>query len=146
MRDDTARRLSRLHSLLYRGSGGLLGRRLVDNDMLLLTTRGRRSGRPHRVPLLYLREGADWYVIASWGGRPNHPEWYLNLIHSPDAFVRIGRHDHTVRAETLDDEDRAAWWPRVVGAYHGYDAYQARTSRTIPVVRLRRIQGTTPNG
>ena len=77
LRDSTAKecvpRLSRLHTLFYRATGGRVGRRLVDNDMLLLTTTGRRTGKPHTVPLLYLRDDAAFVVFASWGGRPFIP-------------------------------------------------------------------------
>src|SRR5918994_5462186 len=79
MRDATARRLSRLHVLVYRLTGGRIGRRLVNNDMLLLTTCGARTGRKHTVPLLYLRDGETLVVIASWGGRPKNPHWFTNL-------------------------------------------------------------------
>ncbi len=65
MRDATVRRLSRLHTMLYRTTRGRVGRRLVANDMLLLTTRGRTSGKPHTVPLLYLQDGETLVVIAS---------------------------------------------------------------------------------
>lgn len=136
MRDGTAKYLSALHAGAYRLTGGWIGRRLVDNDMLLLTTTGRRSGRRHTIPLLYLRDGADLLVIASWGGRSNHPEWYLNLVAEPQVTVRVPRCRFPATATTLDAEERATWWPHIVDAYHGYAEYQARTSREIPVVRL----------
>jgi deazaflavin-dependent oxidoreductase (nitroreductase family) len=136
MQDGTAKTLSTLHSALYRLTGGRVGRRLVDNDMLLLTTTGRRSGRAHTVPLLYLRDGISLIVIASWGGRPRHPHWYVNLCHRPSAEVQILDERLTVEAETLSTEERADWWPRIVAAYDGYADYQSRTHRQIPVVRL----------
>ncbi|MDH5373813.1 MAG: nitroreductase family deazaflavin-dependent oxidoreductase, partial [Acidimicrobiia bacterium] len=85
MRDRTAKHLSTLHTLLYRSTGGRIGRRLVDNDMLLLTTIGHATGQPHTVPLLYLDSGDALIVIASWGGRPQHPHWYQNLLRQPKA-------------------------------------------------------------
>lgn len=136
MRDATARRLSRLHTLLYRATGGVIGRRLVNNDMLLLTTIGRRSGRPHTVPLLYLADGDRLVVIASWGGRPADPEWYQNLVAQPKAQVQVRGSRHHVVARVADEDERERWWPRVVAAYQGYAAYQARTDRPIPVVFL----------
>ncbi|MGB8361959.1 MAG: nitroreductase family deazaflavin-dependent oxidoreductase [Acidimicrobiia bacterium] len=136
MQDATARRLSRLHRLLYRVSGGVLGRRLVGNDMLLLTTRGRLSGRPHTVPLLYLEDKGRLVVIASWGGRPHHPQWYLNLLADPRATVQARTKRWPVRARTADADERQQWWPRAVIAYEGYETYQSRTDRVIPVVFL----------
>lgn len=136
MRDGAAKYLSALHTALYRASFGVVGRRLVENDMLLLTTTGRRTGRAHTVPLLYLRDDDRYVVFASWGGRDTHPEWYLNLLASPSGVVRVRRERLPVEARTADDEEHAAWWPRAVDAYGGYAAYQAKTDRRIPVVFL----------
>lgn len=137
MRDQTARRLSRLHIFLYRLTGGLIGRRLVRNDMLVLTTRGRRTGKPHRVPLLYLRrDDGTPVVIASWGGRPNNPEWYQNLQADPRARVQIRSKSWQVRARTAEPAEREEWWPKVLAAYHGYRIYESNTDRVIPVVFL----------
>lgn len=137
MRDRAAQTLSTLHTWVYRFSGGRIGRRLINNDMLLLTTRGRRTGRSHTVPLLYLRDGEDLVVIASWGGRPRHPHWYANLETHPHASVQVQRRRWDVVAAPMKEAERQRWWPRIVEAHHGYSAYQARTDRHIPVVRLR---------
>ncbi|HEY6629505.1 MAG TPA: nitroreductase family deazaflavin-dependent oxidoreductase [Acidimicrobiia bacterium] len=136
MRDELVRRRSRIHRALYRMTGGIVGRRLVDNDMLLLTTIGRHSGQPHTVPLLYLRNGEGWVVIASYGGRDRHPAWYLNLVDAPSVEVQISRQHSHARARTANDEERAHWWPLVVEAYGDYAVYQTRTDRVIPVVLL----------
>lgn len=139
MRDKTARRLSRLHIFLYRLTGGVLGRRLVRNDMLLLTTTGSKSGKQHTVPLLYLRDGDTPVVIASWGGRPDHPQWYSNLLAHPEATVQVRSKRWRVRARTADADERALWWPRVLAAYKGYRVYESNTDRVIPVVFLEPI-------
>ena len=104
--------------------------------MLILTTTGRRSGRPHEVPLLYLRDGQSLVVIASYGGRPNYPDWYLNLVAHPEAEVQIKGRRQAVTARIATSIERDAWWPRIVDAYKGYSEYQSRTDRTIPVVFL----------
>jgi deazaflavin-dependent oxidoreductase (nitroreductase family) len=109
---------------------------LVDNDMLLLTTIGRHTGRPHTVPLLYLREAEALVVIASYGGRDRHPAWYLNLVAEPEVEVQVKRTRYRARAHTADPEERSSWWPRVVDAYGDYAVYQTRTDRVIPVVLL----------
>ena len=136
MRDSAVKYLSALHTGLYRTTGGVIGRRLVSNDMCLLTTQGRRSGRPHTVPLLYLTDGDRVVVIASYGGRRHHPDWYLNLEAHPTGTLQVMQHRQPVIARTADAEERALWWPRVVSAYADYDVYQSRTDREIPIVFL----------
>ena len=136
MDDRAVKLLSHLHTGLYRLTGGLVGRRLVDNDMMLLTTTGRASGRPHTVPLLYLRDGDRFVVIASYGGRPDHPEWYRNLLAEPRAVAQVLASRFEVEAETMDEASRAEWWSRIVDAYSDYEVYQSRTTREIPVLWL----------
>lgn len=136
MRDADVKRLSTFHTFVYRATNGLVGRRLVNNDMLLLTTRGRASGEPHTVPLLYLTDNDRLIVIASYGGRPDHPEWYRNLQHEPAATVQILGSTRSVKATTMAASERAQWWPRVVDAYGDYAEYQYRTDREIPVLWL----------
>ena len=136
MHDTAVKYLSLLHTTLYRATNGLVGRRLVHNDMLLLTTRGRLTGTDHTVPLLYLRDGGRLVVIASYGGRPDHPEWYLNLVHEPRARVQVLGDRREVMASTMTADERSQWWPRAVEAYGDYATYQARTTREIPIVWL----------
>lgn len=136
MRDSMVKALSTFHTTLYRATGGRLGTRLVSNDMLLLTTSGRRTGTHHTIPLLYLRADDRLIVIASYGGRDKHPEWYLNLLENPAATVQTGTKRRPVHAETMTPSDRARWWPRVVDAYGDYAVYQGRTEREIPLVWL----------
>lgn len=139
MKDRTAQRLSALHTRAYRLTGGRLGRRLVNNDMLLLTTKGRRTGQPRTVPLLYLRDGESLVVIASWGGREQNPLWYTNLVADNQVTVQVDGTSSERIARTASDTERAAWWPHIVKAYDGYTVYQSRTDRQIPVVFLEPI-------
>jgi deazaflavin-dependent oxidoreductase (nitroreductase family) len=134
----TIRALSGLHIGLYRATRGRLGRRLADHDMLLLTTAGRRSGRPHTVPLLYLRVKDELAVIASYGGHPAHPDWYRNLTADPRAEVQIHGDRFAVIARTADPAERRRLWALAVAEYPGYADYQENTDRLIPVVLLRR--------
>jgi F420H(2)-dependent quinone reductase len=136
MQDRTVKTLSKLHSIAYRVTGGMIGSRLVDNDMLLLTTKGALTGSDHTVPLLYLRDDDRLVVVASYGGRPDHPQWYHNLVAHPEATVRIGRTLANVTATTMEATERARWWATVVGAYGDYATYQSRTEREIPLVWL----------
>ena len=139
MRDSSVRRWSAVHRVLYRVSGGRLGSRLVGNDMLLLTTRGRTSGYAHTVPLLYLSDGDTIAVIASFGGRDHHPDWYLNLMADPIVTARTGDREMSLVARTATPAERATWWPRAVEAYQDYAVYQTRTQRQIPIVLLRPV-------
>ena len=104
--------------------------------VLLLTTRGRRSGRRRTVPLTYLRDGDDLVLIASYGGSPRHPAWFLNLAADPEVEVRIGRGRRRMKARRATPDERARLWPKVVETYDGYAAYQRRTTREIPLVFL----------
>lgn len=117
-----------------------MGSRLVDNDMLLLTTTGRDTGRDHTVPLLYLKEGERLVVIASYGGRASHPDWFRNLQADPSVRVRIGERSTEMRARVATDEERSLWWPQAVKAYSDYAVYQTRTDRVIPIVFLEPVR------
>ena len=128
--------LSTLHTTLYRATRGMIGRRLVNNDMLLLTTTGVATGDLHTVPLLYLSDGQRLIVIASYGGRPSHPQWYCNLLEEPSASAQILGDIRDVVATTMTAAERDLWWPRIVEAYGDYAVYQSRTEREIPVVWL----------
>lgn len=140
MKDRAVKRWSALHRVVYKVSGGRVGRRLVDNDMLLLTTTGRASGRSHTVPLLYLRDADSLMVIASYGGRPHNPDWYLNLVANPSVRVQVGPIRREMSARTATAEERSSFWPRVVAAYGDYAVYQGRTEREIPVVILESFE------
>ncbi len=142
MKDSAVKRWSAVHRVLYRSTRGLVGRRLVDNDMLLLTTTGRHTGKPHTVPLLYLSDDDHLIVIASYGGRDRHPEWYLNLGSAPDVIVELPGSRRHLRARTASSEERRELWPRVLDAYDGYAVYESRTEREIPVVILESASGS----
>jgi F420H(2)-dependent quinone reductase len=129
--------VSRLHALLYRASGGRLGGSLGKTaPVVLLTTTGRKSGKKRTTPLLYLEDGGKYVIIASVGGAPRHPAWYLNLRADPAATIQVGRRRIPVSAETATAEERPRLWDLATRMYPGYDAYQAKTSREIPVVVL----------
>ena len=136
MRDLTAKRLSALHRSAYRLTGGRIGKRLVNNDMLLLTTTGRRSGTSHTVPLLFLPDRDDVIVIASWGGRDYPPDWYANLVQQPQVAVQVDGRRWEAQAAVMAPPERDLWWQRAVEAYDGYRDYQSRTERLIPIVRI----------
>ncbi len=103
---------------------------------LLLTTTGRKSGKTLTIPLIYGRAGNGYCVIASKGGAPAHPAWYLNLEADPEVHVQVAADKFTARARVAQGEERQALWDQMVGIYAPYTDYQAATERLIPVVVL----------
>ena len=130
------------HTSLYRMSGGKLGRNFRGSEFVLLTTTGRRSGKQRTTPLLGLADGENWTLIASQGGHPQHPNWYLNLRDNPDVELQIGGEKKRMRAETAEGDDRARLWAMMTELYSGYNEYQTLTDRIIPVVVLRPAEAT----
>lgn len=128
--------LGGLHKRVYRLTGGRVGGRIGKLPVLLLTTIGRKSGRPRTQPLAYTRVGDDYAVIASKGGAAQHPLWYLNLRANPLAEVTVGRDTRKVRARDAEGEERERLWRALADLYPGYDRYAQKTSRRIPVVVL----------
>ena len=104
--------------------------------LLILRTRGRRSGQRRETPLSYTKDGDSYVVIASDGGSPHDPDWYLNLQADPDADIEVGGQHLRVHAETVAGGERDRLWQQAVRSYGGYAGYQTRTDRQIPVVRL----------
>jgi deazaflavin-dependent oxidoreductase (nitroreductase family) len=97
--------------------------------MMLLTTIGSSTGREHTVPLLYLEHDGALVVVASYGGRPDHPQWFKNLLINPQVRAQLGTESFRVDARVASPEERAHHWPRVVAPYVGYRVYQSRTHR-----------------
>jgi F420H(2)-dependent quinone reductase len=128
--------LGSTHRRVYRLTGGKIGGRIGKLPVLLLTTIGRKSGKPRTQPLAYTRVGDGYAVIASKGGAAQHPLWYLNLRANPLAEVTVGRDTHEVRAHDAEGEERERLWRALADLYPGYDRYAQKTSRRIPVVVL----------
>lgn len=129
--------LTRLHTLGYRLSGGLFGSRVPGAPpMLLLDHVGARSGRQRTSPLAYLEDGDNIVIVASKGGSPRHPAWFHNLRANPDTTVQVGSRRMPVTARVATSQERSRLWPKVVALYGGYEQYQRRTSRQIPLVIL----------
>jgi deazaflavin-dependent oxidoreductase (nitroreductase family) len=105
---------------------------------LLLTTRGRRSGKLHRTALIYGRDGDRYLVVASVGGSPRHPAWYLNLTADPEVRVQVGPERFTARARTATPEEKPRLWSQMTSIWPAYEGYQRKTRRDIPVVILER--------
>jgi deazaflavin-dependent oxidoreductase (nitroreductase family) len=106
---------------------------------LLLTTVGRKSGKVLTLPLIFGQSGADYVVVASKGGSPAHPAWYLNLEAKPEVQVQVKADKFTARAHTATGAERTTLWTNMVGLYGPYADYQKKTDRQIPVVVLKRV-------
>jgi deazaflavin-dependent oxidoreductase (nitroreductase family) len=125
------------HVRKYEETGGAIGHDWNGTSCLILHARGRRSGAVHKVPLIYGRDGADYVIVASKGGAPEHPGWYKNLVAHPDVAIQVRDRIIPVTARTGTAADKQRVWPTMVKAWPGYDEYQAGTTRDIPVVLLR---------
>jgi deazaflavin-dependent oxidoreductase (nitroreductase family) len=129
--------MSALNTWVYRATSGKIGGKFLRGaPVMLLTTTGRKSGKTRTSPLIYLRNGDDLVIVASKGGMSRHPAWYRNLEANPDVEVEIGSDRRAMRARRVSDDEKAELWPRLLEIYRDYDDYQARTSRSIPVVTL----------
>ena len=127
------------HSSLYRSTHGRWGGTAFGGPVLLLNTTGRKSGRRRTTPLLYVKDGEDFVIIASNGGAPRHPAWYLNLMANQDATVEVGDREVRVRAEVVGPDEKPRLWQKMVEMYSSYDDYQGKTEREIPLLVLHPV-------
>jgi deazaflavin-dependent oxidoreductase (nitroreductase family) len=107
---------------------------------LLLTTRGRRSGEAHTLPLIYGRDGDRLLIVASRGGAPKHPSWYLNLLADPEVEVQVKGDRFHARAHPAGPDEKPRLWETMTTVFPDYAVYQTRTDRQIPVVILERSE------
>ena len=122
------------HIKEYVESDGAEGHTWKGVPTLLLTTRGRKSGILRRTALIYGRDGDNYVVVASIGGAPNHPLWYLNLVADPAVELQVGPVVISGTARTANEEERTRLWEQMAKIWPQYDQYQAKTSRQIPIV------------
>ena len=131
--------VSRTHVALYRLTRGRIGGRLAGKPGILLRTTGRRTGKPYTVCLPYFPADGHRVVVAAFAGAPHHPDWLENLRANPRVMVQDHGARLQARAEILGDEERRRLWPGIVATAPWYAGYQRRTTRQIPLVRLREI-------
>jgi proline iminopeptidase len=112
------------------------GRPTMTVPSLLLTTTGRKSGEKFIFPLFYGQDGDSYIVVASKGGAPAHPKWYLNIVANPEVEVQVGTRKIKARARTATGEERARLWQKALEFWPPYADYQKKTEREIPVVVL----------
>ncbi|MBX3013708.1 MAG: nitroreductase family deazaflavin-dependent oxidoreductase [Caldilineaceae bacterium] len=127
------------HIRSYVESDGEKGHEWRGVTTLLLTTRGRKSGKLRRTALIYSKEGDNYLIIASNGGADHHPLWYLNLSANPEVELQVGSAQFTAVARTATAAEKAHLWPIMAKIFPNYDAYQKKASkagRDIPLVIL----------
>lgn len=124
------------HITAYRETNGETGYLWNGAPSLLLTTSGRKSGESRTQALIFGRDGADYLVVASMGGAPDHPNWYKNLVANPKATIQVKADVIPVVARTASDDEKPRLWKIMTDIWPNYDAYQARTDRVIPLVVL----------
>ena len=123
---------------LYESSGGTRGTTLRDTGLpvVLLTTRGARTGKLRKTPLMRVEHAGRYAVVASLGGAPEHPVWYHNVKADPLVELQDGPVKRDMKAREVTGAEKAEWWERAVAAYPPYADYQRRTDREIPVFVL----------
>ncbi len=126
------------HVRVYRETGGERGYHWRGAKVLLLTTTGRKSGEQRTTPLIHGVDGGRWVIIASKGGAPDHPDWYLNLQADPEITIQVEADEIPVVATTAEGDARARLWSAMREEWPAYDDYQSQTDREIPVVVLER--------
>ena len=129
-------RFTQMHVRAYRASGGRVGRNYKGAPVALVDHVGRKSGKHRTSPLIYLADGDNVVIVASFGGAKRDPVWWPNLKANPRTTVQIGSERRAVVARQATAEEKQRLWPQLVSIYAPYEDYQRRTERDIPVVLL----------
>jgi deazaflavin-dependent oxidoreductase (nitroreductase family) len=124
---------------LFRSTNGRLGSTMSGHDLLLLTTKGVKSGKPRTVPVMFFEDGGHRFVVASFGGSPQHPAWFKNLERDPSVEVAVKGKTYKARAEVMNAADRARNWQKVIAQQPRFAGYEqkAQGRREIPLVYLK---------
>src|SRR5207302_8286236 len=138
-----ARLATAAHVALYRLTGGAIGGRAQHMSVLLLTTTGRKSGKQHTTPLVYLADGDSFVVVASNGGQGKLPNWWLNIRQSKQASMEIGRKRFQASVQEAKAEERQRLWAQVVAYGAGHETYQERTPYPIPLIIFHPVAGSS---
>lgn len=123
---------------LYERTGGTEGGTLNGRPVVIVTSRGAKTGKIRKTPLMRVEHDGAYLAVASMGGAPRHPVWYHNVVADPHVELQDGAEKWDMVARELSGEERAVWWERAVAAYPPYADYQERTERVIPVFLLER--------
>jgi deazaflavin-dependent oxidoreductase (nitroreductase family) len=123
----------------FRANGGKVGGPFKGAPMLLLTTKGAKSGETRVNPLVYLEDGSRYVIIASFAGAPTNPPWYHNLIANPTVTIEVGAQTLKVRGEVVAEPDRTRLYQKMESMMPAFTEYRQKTKRAIPVIALRRV-------
>ena len=126
------------HVKAYIESDGEVGYIWNGVPILLLTTTGRTSGEPRTIPIIFTKYRDSYVIIASSGGAPTHPKWYLNILAEPNVKLQVKADKFDAVARTAESPEREAIWQEAVNTWPKYNLYQSRTTRQIPVVVIDR--------
>ncbi len=129
---------ARKQAELIESSGGTAGLTLDGRRVIVLTTRGARTGALRKTALMRVEHEGEYAVVASRGGAPTHPQWYFNLLSHPEVELQDGTQRHDYVAHEAQGAEREEWWSRAVDAFPPYADYQEKTERVIPVFILSR--------
>lgn len=121
---------------VYESSGGTEGTTLNGRPVVILTSRGAKSGKLRKTPLMRVEHDGAYAVVASLGGAPKNPVWYHNVVADPHVELRDGTEVYDMLAREVHGEEKAQWWERAVAAFPDYADYKTRTEREIPVFVL----------
>ncbi|MEO7078282.1 nitroreductase family deazaflavin-dependent oxidoreductase [Rhodococcus sp. BP22] len=127
---------ARKQAELVEESGGTQGTSMNGMPVVLLTTKGNKTGKLRKTPLMRVEHDGEYAVVASLGGAPKHPVWYYNVVANPNVELQDGTDKADYLAREVTGEDKAVWWERAVAAYPDYADYQKKTDREIPVFVL----------
>jgi deazaflavin-dependent oxidoreductase (nitroreductase family) len=134
---------TRAHCAVYRATRGLIGANLLGIQMLLLTTRGRKTGLRRELPLAFVEDKGDFIIVASNGGSDVPPAWWLNLRDAATAEVRFRGETFDVSWTEVPEKERMEYWRKLQAAIPAYRMYRFRTEREIPIIVLRRLPPAT---
>jgi deazaflavin-dependent oxidoreductase (nitroreductase family) len=126
----------------YVETDGANGQVFAGVPALLITTKGRKTGTLHRTALYYGEDNGRYVIVASKGGSPAHPAWFLNLEANPDVELQVGAEHFPARARVAEGEERSRLWKMMAAIFPNYDSYQASTEREIPIVVLERASAS----
>ncbi|MET4614440.1 deazaflavin-dependent oxidoreductase (nitroreductase family) [Rhodococcus sp. PvR044] len=121
---------------LYESSGGTKGTTMQGKPVVLLTTKGAKSGKLRKAPLMRVEHEGEYAIVASLGGAPKHPVWYHNVVADPHVELQDGPAKWDMIAREVTGEEKAVWWERAVAVWPDYAEYQKKTDRQIPVFVL----------
>jgi deazaflavin-dependent oxidoreductase (nitroreductase family) len=127
------------HVRLYRMTGGRWGGKIGSQPVTLLTTTGRKTGKSRTVPVGSFEDSGDVIVVASFAGSPQHPAWFENLSANPNVTVQLGDKTYAARAEVTSGTERERLWKMIIDKAPNFGDYQKKTTREIPIVRLKRL-------